>query len=89
MQPGGAFEVADDRLGELQRKRLGFAPGEIDENVGDILLLGGEVETRDRVGLVLGLGKACGAGIRRALRERVDRRPLGIALPPSQRIGVN
>ena len=50
---------------------------------------GGQVEPGDGVGLVLGLGQARGARVRRALRERVDGGALGVALPAPQRVGMD
>src|SRR4051794_30417798 len=59
MQPRAALEFVYSRLGELKRECLGLALRQIDEDVGDIVRLGGEVDTGDDVGAVFVFGHAC------------------------------
>ena len=76
-------------MGKLDRKGLGLALSEIDQDAGDIVGLRLEVDAGDDVGAVLLLGKPRRGRIGRGLRQRVDRRALRIALFVRQGIGVD
>ena len=58
-----ALELADQIVGELQRERLGLALGEIDQDIGDVVGLGGEIDAGDHVGLVFGFGQPRRLGV--------------------------
>ena len=89
VQPHRVLHVADELVGELHRKGLGLALRQVDQDAGDIVGLRLEIDAGDDVGAVLLLGEPRRGRIGRGLRQRVDRRALGIALLARQGIGVD
>ena len=86
---GGIAHLGHQPARELHREGLGLAPREVDQDVGDVVGLGREVEPRDRVGPVLAFGQPSGGGVRRRFRQGVDRGALRIAVAARQRIGMD
>ena len=63
------LHFADQLVRELQRKAFGLAFGEIDQDAGDIIRLGLEIDAGDDIGPILLLGKAGRFGIGRRLGQ--------------------
>ena len=73
----------------MHGKRLGFALRQVDQDVGDVARLVRQVDAGDHVGAVFRFGKARRLGVGGVVGQRVDRRALGVALDPPQRIGMD
>ena len=76
-------------MGKLHRKGLGLALRQIDQDAGDVVGLGLEIDAGDDVGAVFLLGKPRRGRIGGGLRQRVDGRALRIAFLARQRIGMD
>ncbi len=85
-----ALNSSTTRAGELQRKGLGLALRQVDQDVGDVVGLGGEIDAGDHVGLVL--GRPPGAPPRRRRRVPTACRRSHPRASPSlrgQRVGMD
>ena len=89
MQPRGGLELADQLAGELQRERLGFALGEIDQDIGDVVGLGTQIDAGDHVGLVFDFGEPRRFRVGGVRRQRVDRGALRLAFAARDRVGMD
>ena len=76
-------------LGELGREGLRLALGEIDEDVGDIVGFGGQIDAGDDVGAVFRFGQARRLGVGGLVRHGVDRRSFRRAVAAGERIAVD
>ncbi len=83
------LELINDRTGKLHRERLGFALRQIDENIGDVIGFGRQVNAGNDVSLVLRLGKSCRLGIGSGFGKRIDGGTFGETLFPRQSVGMN
>ena len=63
MHPRGRLHVAHQQAREPVGEGSGFALREVDQNVGDVGRLLGQVDTADGVRLVFGLGEPFGLGV--------------------------
>ena len=85
VQPRGGLELADQIAGELQRERLGLALGQIDQDIGDVVGLGGQIDAGDHVGLVFDFGEPGRLGVGSAAGQSVDRGAFGLPLAARDR----
>jgi len=74
---------------ELERKSLGLALRQIDQDVGDVVGLGGQIDAGNDVGLVLVVGEPRGLGVGGVLGQGVDGRPLRLPFLLRQGVGVD
>ncbi len=80
VQARRALELAHHVAGKQRRIGLGLALRQIDQDIGDVVGLGGQIDAGDDVGFVLGLGQPRGFRVRGILRQRIDGSALGLAL---------
>ena len=83
------LDLAHHHLRELQRKGLGLALGEVDQDIGDVIRLGRKIDAGDHVGPVFGLGQPRGFRVGGVFRQRVDAGALRLALAARHRVGMD
>src|ERR1700728_4651718 len=81
--------LARQQACEPVREGAGLALGEVDQNVGDLGRLLGQVDPANGVSLVFSLGKPFSLRIRGTIRQRVNRRALGVTLAARQGVGMH
>ncbi len=81
--------LANQQAGESMGEGLGLAMRQIEQDVGNIARLLGEVDAGDGVGAIFVFSELGGLGVRCRVRQRVDRRALHIAPRFRQRVGMD
>ena len=89
VHPHRTLHLAHQQAGKAVGKGTGLALGEVDQDVGDLGRLLGQIDPADGVRLVFRLRQPLGLGVGGLVRQRVDGRALGIALAPRQRVGMD
>ncbi len=71
-QAGHALKFLDDPLGERDRRVLGLALGEVDEDAGDLVAVAAEIDAGDHVGAVFLFRQGFRLAVRGLLGQGVD-----------------